>query len=90
MPIHDWTRVDAGLFHAFHQGWIVHLCDALNARGLEPEYFALPEQFIRGPIPDDLMLLVAEADTLHGALPGLAVAADPPRTRHVRRLDEKI
>ena len=22
MPIHDWTRVDAGLFHAFHQDWI--------------------------------------------------------------------
>jgi hypothetical protein len=21
MPVHDWTRVDAGLFHAFHQGW---------------------------------------------------------------------
>ena len=25
MPIHDWTRVDAGLFHAFHQGWIITL-----------------------------------------------------------------
>ena len=22
MPIHDWTRVDAGIFHAFHHGWI--------------------------------------------------------------------
>lgn len=22
MPVHDWTRVDAGLFHAFHQQWI--------------------------------------------------------------------
>ena len=21
MPVHDWTRVDAGLFHDFHQGW---------------------------------------------------------------------
>jgi hypothetical protein len=28
MPVHDWTRVDAGLFHAFHQSWSVYLCDA--------------------------------------------------------------
>ena len=30
MPVHDWTRVDAGLFHAFHHRWIDALCDALN------------------------------------------------------------
>ena len=29
MPIHDWTRVDAGLFHAFHHGWIEELARAL-------------------------------------------------------------
>ncbi len=52
MPIHDWTRVDAGLFHAFHQSWIVKLCNALN-RGLLPaDYFALPEQSMRGPVPE--------------------------------------
>ena len=31
MPIHDWTRVDAGLFHAFHHDWITTLTRALNA-----------------------------------------------------------
>jgi hypothetical protein len=31
MPIHDWTRVDAGLFHDFHQSWTVALCNALNS-----------------------------------------------------------
>jgi hypothetical protein len=31
MPIHDWTRVDAGLFHAFHQMWIITLSRALNS-----------------------------------------------------------
>ena len=68
MPIHDWTRVDAGLFHAFHQSWIIHLCDALNAGGLQPEYFALPEQSIRGPIPDVLTLrLSGEGDTSRAA-----------------------
>ena len=30
MPVHDWTRVIAGTFHDFHQGWITHLKEALN------------------------------------------------------------
>ena len=30
MPIHDWTRVDAGIFHAFHHGWIEEMARALN------------------------------------------------------------
>jgi Protein of unknown function (DUF4058) len=54
MPIHDWTRVDAGLFHAFHQSWIIRLCDALNAGRLPADYFALPEQSIKGPVLDVL------------------------------------
>jgi hypothetical protein len=36
MPIHDWTRVEAGIFHHFHHGWIEDLSRALN-RGLLPE-----------------------------------------------------
>jgi hypothetical protein len=30
MPIHDWSRVDAGIFHAFHHDWITELARALN------------------------------------------------------------
>ena len=30
MPIHDWKRVDANLFHHFHQMWTGRICDALN------------------------------------------------------------
>jgi hypothetical protein len=52
MPIHDWTRVDAGLFHHFHQGWTIALCDALNTGRLPPDYFALVELKNRRPIPD--------------------------------------
>jgi hypothetical protein len=44
MPIHDWLRVDAGLFHAFHHGWIEELARALNRGILPADYFALPEQ----------------------------------------------
>jgi hypothetical protein len=44
MPLHDWTRVDAGLFHAFHLQWIVALTDSLNAGILPADYYALPER----------------------------------------------
>jgi hypothetical protein len=33
MPIHDWTRVDAGIFHHFHQQWIVAIT---KVTGLSP------------------------------------------------------
>ncbi|MBW3597386.1 MAG: DUF4058 family protein [Planctomycetes bacterium] len=48
MPAHDWTRVDAGLFHHFHQSWTVGLTHALNGGGLPENYFALVEQSICG------------------------------------------
>ena len=32
MPIHDWTRVDAGIFHHFHLGWIGDLFASLESR----------------------------------------------------------
>lgn len=54
MPIHDWTRVDAGLFHAFHLGWTVALSDALNSGNLPPDYYALIAPGSRDPIPDGL------------------------------------
>jgi hypothetical protein len=44
MPIHDWSHVDANLFHHFHQTWTITLCDDLN-RGLLPRgYSALVER----------------------------------------------
>ena len=44
MPIHDWTKVDAGIFHHFHNGWITRLSDALNDGLLPKGYYALAEQ----------------------------------------------
>jgi hypothetical protein len=91
MPIHDWTRVDAGLFHAFHQSWIVTLCNTLNGGVLPLDYFALPEQMIRGPIPDVLTLrLSTDGDEPSGTNHVLAVAASPPRARLVRRSEAEI
>jgi hypothetical protein len=44
MPIHDWTRVDEGIFHDFHHEWILTTRCALNDGRLPPEYYALAEQ----------------------------------------------
>ena len=91
MPTHDWTRVDAALFHAFHQDWIGVLARALNAGVLPRDYFALREQSIRDPIPDVLTLKLSEphADS-NGASAGLAVATIRPQARVVRCADETV
>jgi hypothetical protein len=88
MPVHDWTRVDAGLFHHFHQRWTIALCDRLNMGTLPPNYFALVEQRIQAPIPDVLTLKVAPAGAAPSNAPvGLAVATAPPQTRVTRRAE---
>lgn len=57
MPIHDWSRVDAGIFHYFHQRWIGTICDSLNEGLLPEEYYALIEQRSGDRIPDVLTLM---------------------------------
>jgi hypothetical protein len=69
MPVHDWTRVDAGIFHAFHHRWITAISDTLNERILPEDYYALPEQYAAGFGPDVL--------TLQGGRPDEAEPADP-------------
>jgi hypothetical protein len=54
MPIHDWTRVDVGIFHHFHQRRIGVITDVLNQRLLPRECYALAEQQGAGFEPDVL------------------------------------
>ena len=54
MPMHDWTKVEAGIFHAFHHRWISAISDALNRGTLPADYYALPEQVAAGFGPDVL------------------------------------
>jgi hypothetical protein len=56
MPVHDWTRVDAGIFHDFHHAWIEEIKRALNRGRLPEGYYALAEQFAAGFGPDVLTL----------------------------------
>ncbi len=56
MPIHDWTRVDAGIFHDFHLAWISELRKALNSGILPSGYYALAEQ-VAGSVEPDVLTL---------------------------------
>jgi hypothetical protein len=83
MAVHDWTRVDAGIFHDFHLAWIAEIRQALNG-GLLPEgYYALAEQHAGSCIPDLLTLHVGPASPGQRPSPsttgGTAVAEAPPR-----------
>lgn len=85
MPIHDWTRVDAGLFHDFHQDWTIELRRALNAGLLPDGFVALADQQTGGPIPD--VLTLNRGGQGHGQTRstggGLAVATAPPTARFI-------
>jgi hypothetical protein len=56
MPIHDWTRVSAGIFHDFHQGWTIEIRNRLNSGVLPAGYYALADQRVSGPEPDVVAL----------------------------------
>jgi hypothetical protein len=56
MPIHDWTRVDAGIFHGFHVRWIGRMTEALNTGALPPDFYADAEQYADGKNADVLAL----------------------------------
>ena len=56
MPVHDWTRVEDGIYHHFHHRWISEISDTLNEGLLPQDYYALAEHFASGFGPDVLTL----------------------------------
>jgi len=56
MPVHDWTRVSAGIFHDFHHSWIEEIKRALNGGILPPDHDAHVERYAGGVGPDVLTL----------------------------------
>ncbi|MDB5292474.1 MAG: hypothetical protein JWL69_3715 [Phycisphaerales bacterium] len=93
MPIHDWTRVDAGIFHHFHHAWIFALSDALNGGILPPNHYALAEQLAGGYGPDVLTL---EAPTHLAEGPpddsrgGIALAEVLPKVSYRARAEADV
>jgi hypothetical protein len=87
MPMHDWSRVDANVYHHFHQFWTTEICRTLNNGLLPPGYSALVEQHAGSPQPDVLTLERRSSRSQKPARPRGGVMAAPPRTRHVFRTE---
>jgi Protein of unknown function (DUF4058) len=85
MPIHDWTRLEPGDFHHFHQGWVVNLTNELNSGLLPPGYMAMTEQVTGRPIPDVVTL---QARTPKDEPGGIAVATAPPTARVIAKFEK--
>src|SRR6478736_2713112 len=81
MPIHDWTRVNPGIFHHFHLEWIGDLSRVLNRGLLPPAYYALAEQIAGGFGPDVLTLERPDDPPAVEASAAIALATTPPRVR---------
>ena len=91
MPIHDWARVSAGTFHAFHGSWISEMQLALNGGLLPPGFYAQGEQVVGAYSPDVLVLEDAsgngnghaEGDSWSPSPGGVALAEARPAARVV-------
>lgn len=94
MSIHDWTRVEAGIFHDFHHAWIEEVKRALNAGILPEGYYALAEQHAAGFGPDVLTLEAAKdgngTDESASAMAtggGVALLLSPPKVHVTAETD---
>jgi hypothetical protein len=88
MPVHEWPRVSAGTFHAFHCSWIVEIQNVLNNGVLPADYYAQAEQII-----GDLGVLTLQTNGLSGEQPldgspgAVAVALAPPKVRFTATIE---
>ena len=91
MPLHDWTRVPAGLFHHFHQDWSIEIARELNRGRLPQGLSALVEQR-SGPRESDVLAIEsARASESPDISTDTTIAtADPPVTQIVRRTNKGI
>src|SRR5688572_24001886 len=91
MPIHDRTRVEAGIFHAFHHDWITDIARALNGGLLPSAFYALPEQLAGGLGSDVLTLRAPKSNGAPAPAQleagGVALAEAPPKVRIRTRSD---
>src|SRR5262245_5791729 len=90
MPIHDWTRVPAGLFHDFHQTWSIGIKNALN-RGLLPKGLAALVEQRSGPREGDILAIETDQYSQRDRHPtGGTATMDRPTARIVRQTDRQF
>ncbi len=92
MPIHDWSKIEHGIFHHFHQMWTAEIVRALNGGVLPSGFFALAEQVLSGPIPD--VVTLERQDAQEGMSQwesqAVAVADAPPAARIIRSVESDV
>ena len=71
MPVHDWTRVAAGIFHDFHNAWVLELANVFNGGLLPSGYYALTEQHAGKYVADLLTLHASRPDEALPPLPAV-------------------
>ncbi|HUY34700.1 MAG TPA: DUF4058 family protein [Pirellulales bacterium] len=90
MPIHDWSRVNAGTFHDFHGAWMTEIRNALNTGVLPPDYYAMAEQ-IAGNLQPDVLTLQHETpdpgEPLGERASATAVEMAPPEVRFIAKTE---
>jgi hypothetical protein len=86
MPIHNWSRVSDGMFHWFHQTWIVAIATWLNEGRLPEGFYAIGEVYANEVEPD--VLAVEDRPPENGRASGhpangfgVALLESPPKTR---------
>jgi hypothetical protein len=98
MPLHDWSRVEPRIFHAFHASWIIEIQNSLNAGLLPDGYYALAEQHAGDyvadvlalhipPSPEQLEPVTYSASDLSG---GTAVVDAPPQVARREKIELDI
>lgn len=95
MPIHDWMRVSAGVFHAFLTEWMGGIQHVLNNGILPEDYYALAEQVAGDLGPDVLTLAVPPTSSddavnmLENSAGGVALAVEsaPPQVDFTPHID---
>ena len=89
MPLHDWTRVNSGLFHHFHQGWCWEISASLNRGPLPEGYTALVEQR-SGTKEADVLAIEERYPDVNAAGDGGGIAVrEKPRARYVKRSEKE-
>ncbi|NNJ25478.1 DUF4058 family protein [Alienimonas chondri] len=91
--VDDWTRVDAGTFHDFHQTWIPQLKLALNGGLLPPGYYGHVERSfgaVSAAENEADLLALEDGTTVYGGDQGggTAVLEAPPQVSEVTDLAE--
>ncbi len=88
MPMHDWTRVEARIYHDFHSRWLITISNALNSGVLPSDHYALVEQVAATAVTDVLTLQRTQPRALPPVPAGVVTAL--PRAAFVERARRRV